>query len=251
MFKYFFTNEHSIEALGLDIGFRLYSVGHILWLIFIIASGIVISSWYKKQSTDIRRIVRRIFALFMAITEAVRDLLIAFTGCFAMEYLPLHLCGLALFFIAADAFIEKQKLTRQMIAYAFMPGAVSALLFCNWTIYPFFNYMNIHSFAFHAYIIWYFLMRYRAGEIMTEYKGIWKTLAVIVALVPPMFMLNKVWGTNFMFLNESSAGSPLVPLWNIFYTRFGYVGYILSEIALVTIVLHAVYGIYKLIERRK
>ena len=84
-----------------------------------------------------------------------------------------------------------------------------------------------------------------------DYKGMWKTIAGIVILVPPMYIVNKIFGTNFMFLNEASAGSPLVPLWNIFYPTFGIVGYILSEIALVIVVLHAVYGIYKLIERRK
>ena len=249
--KYFFINEHAIKAMGLDIGFEVWSIGHILWLIFIVAAGIFISSWYKIQSAERRRTARRIFALFMAITETFRDLIIAFTGYFTMEYMPFHLCGLALFFIAADAFIERQKVTKQMIAFAFMPGAVSALLFCNWTAYPFFNFMNIHSFAFHAYIIWYFLMIYRAGEVRIDYKGMWKTIAGIVILVPPMYIANKIFETNFMFLNEASAGSPLVPLWNIFYPTFGIVGYILSEIALVIVVLHAVYGIYKLIERRK
>lgn len=249
--EYFFINEHAIEAMGLDIGFEVWSIGHILWLVFIVAAGISISSWYKIQSAGRRRTVRRIFALYMAITEAIRDLMIAFTGYFTMEYMPFHLCGLALFFIAADAFIERQKATKQMIAFALMPGAVAALIFCNWTAYPFFNFMNIHSFAFHAYIIWYFLMLYRAGEIRTDYKEMWETIAILIVLVPPMFMLNKMWGTNFMFLNEASEGSPLIPLWNIFYTRFGYVGYILSFIALVITVLHAIYGVYRLIERRK
>ncbi|MBQ6868063.1 MAG: YwaF family protein [Clostridia bacterium] len=249
--KYFFINEHAIEAMGLDIGFEVWSTGHILWLVFIIAAGIFISSWYKIQSAERRRTVRRIFALYMAITEAIRDLIIAFTGYFTMEYMPFHLCGLALFYIAADAFIERQKLTKQMIAFAFMPGAVAALIFCNWTTYPFFNFMNIHSFAFHAYIIWYFLMIYRAGEVRTDYKEVWKTIAGIIVLVPPMFMLNKMWDTNFMFLNEASEGSPLVPLWDIFGTRFGHLGYIISVIALVIIVLHGVYGVYRLIERRK
>lgn len=249
--KYFFINEHAIEAMGLDIGFEVWSLGHILWLVFIIAAGIAISSWYKIQSAERRRTVRRIFALYMAITETLRDLIIAFTGYFTMEYMPFHLCGLALFYIAADAFIERQKLTKQMIAFAFMPGAVAALIFCNWTIYPFFNFMNIHSFAFHAYIIWYFLMIYRAGEVRTDYKEVWKTIGAIIVLVPPMFYFNKIWGTNFMFLNEASAGSPLVPLWDIFGTRFGHLGYIISVICFVIIVLHGVYGVYKLVERRK
>ena len=60
----------------------------------------------------------------------------------------------------------------QMFAFAFFPGALAALLFCNWTCYPFWNFMNIHSFVFHGWIVCYFVMRYRGGEIRPHYRGL-------------------------------------------------------------------------------
>ena len=182
-FKYFFTNETVIEESGLDIGFDLYSMGHLLWLAAILAAGILLSNWYKKQDDRKRRKVRKIFAVVLLASEIYRDTVLIVTGYFEVKYLPFHLCGLAIFAMLADAFWERQQATKQMLAYAFMPGAVSALLFCNWTQYPFLNYMCIHSFAFHGWIFIYFLMRYRAGEIKPDYKGLWKTLVMVLVLV--------------------------------------------------------------------
>ena len=249
--QYFFINEDVIEAEGLDIGFSLYSAGHLLWLAAILIAGIWLSQWYRRQPDDKRRTIRRIFAVVLAVMELVKNAVLVATGFFSAEYLPFHLCGLAIFALLADAFWEKQKISSQMVAYAFMPGTVAALLFCNWTHYPFFNFMNIHSFVFHGWIFFYFLMRYRAGEIRPVYSGMWKAAAILVVLVYPLYRFNAAFDTNFMFLNEASAGSPLVPLWNIFGTRFGHPGYILSVIGLVILVFHALYTVYRLIENKK
>ena len=58
-FRYFFINEHAIEAQGLDIGFDLYSAGHLIWLGAILVVGILLSSWYKQQDDKKRDIVKR------------------------------------------------------------------------------------------------------------------------------------------------------------------------------------------------
>ena len=44
-FRYFFTNEAAIEEAGLDIGFDLYSAGHLIWLAVILVIGIMLSGW--------------------------------------------------------------------------------------------------------------------------------------------------------------------------------------------------------------
>ena len=256
---------------GASLGFALYSKGHLIWLTVIVAVGILISNFYRGlgsgnsvriRSNAVENAVnlrvqeqkrcrmRRFFALALLASEIYRDSVLALTGNFDWEYLPFHLCGLAIFALLVDAFVDGQHLTGQMISYAFMPGAVSALLFCNWVEYPFLNFMNIHSFVFHGWILFYFLMRFRSGEFRPDYKGLWTTVGIVSLLIVPLYLFNSHFGTNFMFINEASAGSPLVPLWNIFGTRFGHLGYILSGIGLVIIVFHVLYLVYRLLGMR-
>jgi len=274
-FEYFFWEKSQIFAMedgGASLGFDLYSAGHLIWLAAIVAAGIIISSIYRglgggnsvwirsnavENAVD-RRVqerrranMRRFFAVALLLSEIYKDTVLAVTGNFKWEYLPFHLCGLAIFALLLDAFAGRQKLTEQLISYAFMPGAVSALLFCNWTEYPFLNFMNIHSFLFHGWIFFYFLMRYRSGEYRPDYRGLWKTVGIMILLVPPLFAFNSHFGTNFLFVNEASEGSPLVPIWNLLGTRFGHPGYLAGCVLLVIAVFHALYLLYRVLGRRQ
>ena len=253
---------------GNDLGFSLYSPGHMIWLAVIVAAAWLISIWYRgMESTHIwggsnaieppyrmrsgaragggrRTRIRKVFAIVLALSEVYKDSVLAITGNFRAEYLPYHLCGIAIFVILVDAFVTRQRVTGQLIAYAFMPGAISALLFCNWTEYPFLNFMNIHSFLFHGWIVCYMVMQFRCGEIRPNYRGIWQTAGLMAVLAVPLFWFNRAYGTNFMFLNEASEGSPLVILWDLFGTKYGHLGYLAAAAVMVIAIFHILWLIY-------
>ena len=237
----FFTCEYQILEQGLDIGFHLYAPGHLIWLAAIAAAAFLFSASYRIKDKNERARARKIFAALILLSEIYKDTVLIIMGAPMMQYLPLHLCSFAIFGMLIDAFAPKQQLMGQMFAFAFFPGALAALLFCNWTCYPFWNFMNIHSFVFHGWIVCYFVMRYRGGEIRPHYRGLWQTAAVLLLLMIPIYFFDKLTGENYMFMNEASEGSPLVVLWDIFGTRFGEPGYLISYIVLAVTVFHVLY----------
>lgn len=246
--QYFFYYTKIIEEKELfDIGFNLYGPGHLIWLAATVVACVLFSNWYKKLPEANRVKTKKFFAIAILVSEILKDLVLWLAGAPMIEYLPLHLCSFAIFGILIDAYGRWQHITGQMIAFAFCPGAVSALLFCNWTELPFLNYLNIHSFVFHAWIVIYFIMLYRGGEINPRYSGIWKTIGVVLVLAVPVFLFNLAFEQNYLFLNEASEGSPLVPVWDIFGTRFGLPGYIFGCVLLVIAVFHVLYVVYKVI----
>ncbi len=248
--NYFFEPSYIIEKRGMDIGFKLYSIGHLVWLAAIIAAIVAFSKYYKKQRTVTQSRTRKGFAMLILLFEVYKDAILIIMDSPMKGYLPLHLCGLAIFAIYIDAYGNHRELTGQLLTYAFMPGAVAALLFCNWTEYPFFNFMCIHSFVFHGWIVCYVMMIYRNKEVRPNYAGLWKTVGVIGILAVPIYFINIALDENYLFLNEASEGSPLVFLWDIFGTRFGETGYLLSFAALVIIILHVLYLVYKVINQK-
>lgn len=146
----FFTCEYQILEQGLDIGFHLYAPGHLIWLAAIAAAAFLFSASYRIKDKNERARARKIFAALILLSEIYKDTVLIIMGAPMMQYLPLHLCSFAIFGMLIDAFAPKQQLMGQMFAFAFFPGALAALLFCNWTCYPFWNFMNIHSFVFHG-----------------------------------------------------------------------------------------------------
>ena len=249
--KYFFINTLKIEEQGLDIGFDLYCPGHLIWLAAIAAATVILARYYIRQNEERRTGIKKFFAVAILCSEILKDGILIAIGAPMKGYLPLHLCGLAIFAMLWDAFSGKRRISGQMLAYAFLPGAISALVFCNWTEYPFFNFMCIHSFVFHGWIVIYVVMLYAAGEIRADYRGLWITAGILAVCAVPIYILDILIDENYLFLNEASEGSPLVFLWDVFGTRFGAPGYIASFAVLLLTVFHVLYLLYRCINEIK
>lgn len=248
MLKNFFINTNYIEAEGLDIGFDLYSMPHLIWLALMVLLVVWMCCRYKGKDDGERLMMRKTSAVILAAMEIIKDTVLIVTGWFNPGYLPFHLCGFSIFIMLADAFCPKQKLTGQMMMFAFMPGALSALLFANWTEYPFYAFIAVHSFIFHGIIVGYALMQFVGKDIHITYKGLWKTVLAVVLIAVPVYGINLLFAAyepNFMFLMEASPGSPLVPLWNIFGPKW----YNLSMVGMVIVIFHVLFSVYKVCER--
>lgn len=245
-----YTEKALAERPG--VGFELYSKGHLIWLLALAIASIIVIPIYLRASDRKQLKIRKIFACGLAISEIVKDIIIVIIGAPLLGYLPLHLCGYAIFFLLADAYLPKQKITGQMIAYAFGPGALMALLFCSWTMLPlFWNFMTIHSFVFHWAIVTYLIMRLADGEIKPDYKGVWISILTMLILVIPAYLVDMKTGYNYMFIYEVQRNSPLEPIWEIFGVRWGKPGYFVGAVLLITVIFHVLYLIYGIFRKRK
>lgn len=98
---------------------------------------------------------------------------------------------------------------RSFLYYFAIPGALLALLFPNWTELPAWNFFHIHSFAIHILLVLYPLLLVTTGRVSTELKAALKGVLLLVVMAIPVYFLNLLWDTNFMFLMEPDSGNPL------------------------------------------
>ena len=251
-FKYFWYYTEKAAAEHIDAGFELFSKGHLIWLLMLAVGALILVPFYMRSGSRKQLNIRRIFALSLAISEVIKDIILVAAGASIVAYLPLHLCGYAIAFVLADAYLPKQKYTGQLLAYAFGPGALSALLFCSWTILPlFWNFMTAYSFLFHGALFTYFIMRMADGEIVPDYKGIWLSIITMAALAVPAYLVDMNTGYNYMFIYSVQRNSPLELAWDIFGVRWGRPGYVAGAFLLVLVIFHALYLIYRLVGLRK
>ena len=249
--NFWLYTEEAIKE-NLNVGFELYSRGHLIWLLALAVGSLIVIPVYLRGSQRRQEKMKKIFALFLLISEIVKDIIIVIIGAPIAAYLPLHLCGYAILFLMIDAFMPKQKYTGQLIAYAFGPGALSALLFCSWTVLPlFWNFMTIHSFIFHWVIVTYLIMRLANGEIRPDYRGLWISVLTMAALAVPAYLVDMKTGYNYMFIYEVQRNSPLEIVWEIFGVRWGKPGYVIGAMLLVIVIFHALYLIYGILGFRR
>lgn len=250
-FDNFWLYTEKAISEGTDVGFELFSRGHLIWLLVLAVASFMIVLTYIRSGSKKQLKMRKFFATFLLVIEIIKDVIIVIIGAPILGYLPLHLCGYAIFFLLIDAYCPRQKITGQLVAYAFGPGALMALLFCSWTMLPILcNFMTIHSFIFHAVIVTYLIMRLADGEIKPDYKGVWISLLTMAALAVPAYLVDMKFGYNYMFIYEVQRNSPLEPIWEIFGVRWGKPGYVAGAFLLVAVIFHALYLIYGVFRKK-
>lgn len=201
---FFVTSEHIPEG----VGFRAFGLTHILWLLAGVIFCTAACIFYRKLSINNRKTALRVLGIYIFLQEMAKDLVLILLGEFSWGYLPFHLCGINILLIAFDA-IKQTKTVRSFLYYFAIPGALLALLFPNWTKMPVWNFFHIHSFTIHTLLVLYPMLLATTGQISTQLKSALKGVALLAALAVPVYGLNLLWGTNFMFLMRPDSGNPL------------------------------------------
>ena len=201
---FFVTTDHIPEG----VGFQAFGLTHILWLfagaVFCTAACI----FYSKLSVEKRKGMLLVLGIYIFLQEMAKNLVVILLGEFDWGYLPFHLCGINILLIAFDT-IKQTKVVRSFLYYFAIPGAALALLFPNWTAMPVWNFFHLHSFTIHILLVLYPLLLVTTGQVPGDLKSALQGIGLLVSIAIPVYFLNLLWDTNFMFLMEPDSGNPL------------------------------------------
>ena len=201
---FFVTKEKIPEG----VGFQTFGLTHILWLAAGLLLCVAACVFYRKLSENKRKVMLTALGAVILLLEIVKDAVLLCLGELTWEHLPLHLCGINILLIAFDV-VRQTKTVRSFLYYFAIPGAALALLFPNWTSLPAWNFFHIHSFVIHILLVMYPLLLVVTGQVVAELKAAAKSVALLVAMAVPVYFVNLLCGTNFMFLMEPDSGNPL------------------------------------------
>jgi len=204
MIMFFETKETIPEG----VGFSTFGGTHLIWLAFIAIACITAIFTYRRFDTKKRNVMRQILGWAIVLSEVIKDIAAFFVGDLDADHLPLHLCGINILLIGFDLF-KQTKTVRNFLYYFCIPGALLALFFPNWTVLPCMNFFHIHSFIIHALLVMYPLILVCSGEVIPEIKVMPKSILLLVCMAIPVYFVNLLCDTNFMFLMEPETGNPL------------------------------------------
>jgi len=187
-------------------GMGLFTLQHgfiamVLWLLGRFVVKAYLSSRNKER-------FRKVLAWSIFASILPRHLTLLLTGQYTPAALPFHLCSLGIIVLVVDAHWEN-AVTKEISFMLTLVGAALALVFPDWADQPLWSLLTLQSFLFHALLVYYIWMRYRAREIIPRLRNIWMPAAFLGAVLPFIFMINERLGTNFFFLNAGAPGSPL------------------------------------------
>ena len=196
------------DELPENVGFSIFGPAHILWLAILTAGIAIITIWYYRLRETGRRRVKRFIGWFLVGEIIVRMIYLLVIGKQTVYELPLHLCSLAGFLCLLHSYKSVEWLNQSLYALC-LPGAIFALLFSDWTIYPAIHFISIEGFSFHAGIVLYVICMLVTGQIVPCLKKIWKAFLFLGIAAGAVFVFDKIFDTNYMFLNWPPEKSPL------------------------------------------
>ena len=241
--KYFWTQQ---EDLPSGIGFPLFGVKHIFALIVCIMGITALCHYARRCSYNKQNKILQTIALLMVVLEGLKDSYLTLIGRMGVGYLPLHLCSISIFVFLLYSFLPRTWFSDylgEVGLVLLMPGAVTALVFPDWTMYPIVNYMSLHSFVWHSLIIAYPLILNMTGRIHPRFKHIWYPVSFLCVVVPLIFLFDIKTRTNYFFINVPLNGTPLEWMYEEFgaYWRVAYAVTILAVIVLVYLILECIH----------
>lgn len=243
MLNYFFTYDiHLPEGVGIS----LFGGEHFRWLIFSIFACMALCRIYLELPQTKTKTMRRIIALCILSCELTKAFVLIRNDLYSIYYLPLHLCNLAGFFILFHA-ITNRPLVAHFLYAICMPGAICALLFPDWIRYPAFNLLSINSFLEHILLVAYPILLVARKEITPNVTALPRCFLILCGLSIPVYIFDKLFEANYMFLNWPSPGSPL----EVFAKFWGEPGYLLGFIPLLLTAWLLLYTPFLIVQRRK
>ena len=198
----------SSEQMPEGYGFHTFDMTHLIWLLVGVTVWAAACIFYRKLSDKKRKTALKVLGIYIFLQEMAKNLVLILQGEFGWGYLPFHLCGINILLIAFDVF-KQTKTVRSFLYYFAIPGAMLALLFPNWTKMPVWNFFHIHSFTIHILLVLYPLLLVTTNQVSTDLRSALKGVALLIAMAIPVYFLNLLWDTNFMFLMEPDSGNPL------------------------------------------
>ena len=213
---FFKTRNTWKDVYGPENSWNWFSLTHIIILFTTIAFCFLMCYLYKNADDKKRKTLRWVLVGLMLAEEVWMFSISIITKQFEMGFLPLHLCGINIFFCMAYTIKPKEWIADMLYGLA-LPGALLALIVPTWTGVPPWNFIFIFSTGYHIFLIAYPLMLL-AGGFKPNFKNLWKVGLTLVCLCVLIFGLNELnyfigtktnnlrfWKTNFMFLHEPES----------------------------------------------
>lgn len=204
--RYFFTPEKDLPA---GVGFVPLGRAHLLMLagLALLTSALVVLGCRMEREKRLHML--RGIAVFMVVMELLKDFLLAVQGAFSVGYLPLHLCSMDMFICLYWAWHPEREGGGQCLYSLGLSGGVAALLFPDWWDMPLWHFQSLHSFLYHALLVAVPMIALITGMVRPRVRQIWRPMLFLVAVAVPVYGLNRLLGTNFMFLQYPVPGTPL------------------------------------------
>lgn len=242
--KYFFT---FITNVPRQFATPVLSIRHITVLLFffLIFGGLTVG--FKNKKKSVRRTYILVVACMLFVAAMAEEVWLLSIGHFTfMTELPLQLCG-TMYVIIPLTVITQNRTLMEFVYSCGMPGAFLALLTPTIQGYYFISFGYLIFMFIHTLIVYVPVFLLVTGELKPQLRSLHKSAGIFFFLVILDFVVDRVLGSNYLYLNWAPNGTLLAT----FAKWVGTPEYIFLALVAVPIVWTALYLPWELYYRAK
>lgn len=194
---------------------QMYSLGHLI-LFSITVIGIILGLHYTKKSNKEKvKIIIRKTVIILWVLEIIKIIFNILVGNISNpnHYIPLYYCSIILYAGILSGFSKGtfKKVGDVFIAVGAIVGGVFFLSCPNTsiTIYPAFHYLSVQSFVFHGMMIYLGILINITNYINLKLSDLKYYAVIVVVMLFISYFVNKLLGTNFMFITNNFPNTPV------------------------------------------
>ncbi len=190
----------------------LFTPQHIILLVITLCAIVIALSHSSEISKpEVKKIIR-ISTVTLAILEVVRiGFALTYTKPSDLNgYMPLYFCSLflysGLFSSYAKGFLKRAG--DVFIATGGILGGIIFLIFpsTSLSLFPGFHFMSIHSFIYHGVMVYLGILLNSTGYVTLKKTDLVPYATLVGALCFIDLCLNRIFGSNLMFLSAAFPG---------------------------------------------
>ena len=216
-------------------GFTMFGPEHIVWLFTcLILSALILIINKKNAEAGNERLVSAI-AFITLLLHLIQCAFRIFEGSYDLYTLPLHVCAISSYLSLIHS-RTKSKTAGEILFFPGLPGALCALIWPDWTMYPPFGVLSATGFLAHVFIVIYVLTAMQQKTLEPSVKRIYVPVIFLAVYAAVIIPFDRHFHANYGFLNVPSPGSVLEIIAKIFgYGKGYYAGYALLAVSVMII----------------
>lgn len=219
-------------------GYPLFSRTHRI-VMMCLGAGFVfgVKQFRRSDQTERKKILKHV-SLVPLTLETIQDTFLVAKHRMNAQYLPLHLCGQAMFLEPAHAFMKEGTVKKElgnMIYSLFLPGAAMALVFPGWNNLPVFNGISLKKYAAHFFLVLYGILIKADDEISLPKRTFPEDLVYLYGVALLLWPFNNHFHTNYLYTHDPV--DPLRWIWD----RYGKKTYILVMMTAGAVLVSSMY----------
>ena len=201
-----------------NAGYALFSAEYFGALALTLLAAAAAIWLFARADSRRRARLCRIFAWVPLGMEVLKFIVLLAQGRCAPNYYPIGFCSLVIYLYpvyAHAAHAAVRRTARCIICMGMLPAGLAALLFPNWIgHYPFLSYFSLHSYVWHAIMLFYPFWTWQKDREKLHLRDIFCGYVSVLLLVPVIFLINSRFGTNYWFLARPTDNHPLAALYH-------------------------------------